>query len=72
MWATFSAGADPKGGLGGLQPPYKYDLFIKLELISLKFLLISSLSSMYLLFSRLLLSILDPPLVVCLSRPHAR
>jgi hypothetical protein len=40
-----------KGGLGGLQPPYKLDLSIKLVIISVKFLLISSFNSKSSLFS---------------------
>ena len=45
------AGADPKGGLSGLQPPSDSDFFIRPRLLSLKSSLISSPSPKSLLFS---------------------
>jgi len=58
---------DPKGGgrLGGLQPSYKYDLFIRLGLSNLKFLLISNFNLISLLFTPAFIR--NPPLV--LSNP---
>jgi hypothetical protein len=51
-----------KGRLGGLQPSYNPDFFIKYVLINLKSLLISSFSPKFLLFSSPFVFILDPPL----------
>jgi hypothetical protein len=50
-------------GLGGLQPLYNPDFFIKYVFISLKSLLISSVSPKFSLFSSLFVFILEPPLV---------
>jgi hypothetical protein len=51
-------------GLGGLQPPYNPDFFIKYVFISLKSPLISSFSPKFSLFSPSFVFILDPPLAL--------